>query len=140
MTQLFDQQTSDAEQIVVAWLTPIGRTAIKRRTTDPLPFRIVREVANFEDDLPVANYATVSVHTLASTESDCVAESKLTHQRMLWLVRNPQTEITVAGGIVTTEWVEVDHAPIWVDYENEQIFRKVGRYQLAVPFNESGGS
>lgn len=55
---------------------------------------------------------------------------------MSYLLHNPQTDVPlVGGGTGYVEWLDVDHGPIWVDYAKDQIFRKVSRYELALPYN-----
>ena len=101
-----------------------------------MPFGIVREVSNVEDYLQSVSKAIVSVHWLAGTDSDCTSVSRDGHRRMSYLLHNPQTDVPlVGGGTGYVEWLDVDHGPIWVDYAKDQIFRKVSRYELALPYN-----
>ncbi|BDY31410.1 hypothetical protein [Mycolicibacterium mageritense] len=139
--ELHDQEATEAELLVISWLTPFftelsGGVDIKRRAGNPLPFGLVREVSNVEDYLQSVSKAIVSVHWLAPTESDCTSVSRNGHRRMSYLLHNPQTDVPlVGGGTGYVEWLDVDHGPIWVDYAKDQIFRKVSRYELALPYN-----
>lgn len=142
--ELLDQDATDAERFVIAWLTPFvellsppGGVDIRRRSGDALPFAIVREAANSEDGQQMTAYPTVSVHWLAATESDCRSFSKDGHRRMLVLARDPLTVVDFGDGeSANAQWLETDHAPIWVDYRNDQIFRRVSRYRIALPFTD----
>lgn len=149
--ELHDQKTTAAELLVISWLTPFfadlqGKADIRRRAGDPLPFGIVREVSNTEDYLQSLSNAVVSVHWLAATAEDCTSVSGDGHRRMSYLLHNPQTDVPLnGGGTGYVEWLDVKHGPIWVDYArgalidvvpmNDQVFRKVSRYELALPYN-----
>lgn len=134
---LLDQDASDAEAAMISWLSARIVAAIKRDPDDPLPMAIVREITNTEDSQQISAYPVVSVHTLAGTEEECAAESKLNHRRILYLARNPETDIPVDGRIVNVEWLETVERPIWVPYaKNDKAYRKVARYRLGLPFTD----
>ncbi|MEE3066570.1 MAG: hypothetical protein VYA67_21955 [Actinomycetota bacterium] len=134
--ELLDQDTTEAEALGIAWLSARTTAAIRRDRDDPLPFAVVREVANTEDCQQIDSFPVLSVHTLAETEVACAREARLNHRRMLYLARNPDTDITVDGQTVNLLWLETVHGPIWLKYECDTVFRKVARYQLALPFTD----
>lgn len=137
---LHDKASTDSEQFVIAWLTPFfdelgGATDIKRRAGNPLPFGLVREVDNTENEQQISSYPLVSVHWLADTEDGCRALSRRGHRRMLMLAEDPLLEVDMGDGVMATlEWLETAEGPRWVDYNTDQIFRRVSRYRMGLPF------
>lgn len=135
MPDLYDQAPDDAEEVIIAWLKPLGRTAINRKTNDPLPFRVVRRVAGDEDEIQFSDNPVVSVHTFGASEQQTKDETRLTHRRMLLLARNPLEDIVLPGGrIANVEYLNVFESPTWSDYGDDNIFRKVARYQFGLSF------
>ena len=135
---LFEQCCEDAEELVIAWLTPLRRAARDRKTGDPLPFTLVTQAipGTENEEIGIAE-AIVSVHTLCDKALGRAAakdESKLTHRRMLELARGLDT-ITLNGGRpACVEYCTIFQPPIWVAYEDTQIYRKVGRYKLGLSY------
>lgn len=133
MTDLLAAEATDAEELIIAWLTPLGRTSFRRLAKDPLPFRVVRRVAGAEDEAESLDLPVVSVHTFcaASDPDAALDECRQTHQRMLYLARElPEIELS-GNRMACVEFLEVTEKPIWVDYTDD-ILRKVGRYQLGL--------
>jgi hypothetical protein len=136
VTVLIEQCAEDAEEVVQAWLSPLGRTGTKRVANDPLPFRLVRRVTGHEDvdlslDMPV-----VSVHTFALAADLPAAknEARLTHQRMMRLAHHAD-DITLSDGrLANVDYLEINESPIWEDYGDDLIVRKVGRYVLGLSY------
>ncbi|OFB37971.1 hypothetical protein BA059_16885 [Mycolicibacterium sp. (ex Dasyatis americana)] len=139
--ELHDQEATEGELLVISWLTPFfeelsGKADITRRSGDPLPFGLVREVSNTEDYLQSLTNVVVSVHWLAVSPEECTSVSRKGHRRMSVLLHKPQTDVPLnGGGTGYVEWLDVQHGPIWVEYANDQVFRKVSRYELAIPYN-----
>lgn len=126
----------DVEELMVAWLATLGRTAIERRANDPLPFRMVRRVAGGENVDEFADYPVVSVHTFAARTDPVAArdEAKATHDRMLLLGLDPSQNIELSDGrLANVDYLEVVEAPIWV-YFADNVLRKVGRYQIGLSY------
>ncbi len=124
----------DAEAAVVAWLTPLRRCAIKRKSTDPLPFTLVRAIAGEEGDL--AGSYVVSVRTLAALSADVFAAAEAaaaTHARMLLWSRTLDP-VTIDGRLVSPDFVKVFQTPLWVEYDDDQILCKLGRYDIGLTF------
>jgi len=137
MTEVFERANQDAEELVVAWLTPLGRTGIERRSGDELPFRLVTGVAGDEDvDLEIGA-AVVSVHTLCARSAGSVTarnEARLTHQRILQLAKYLDT-ITLADGTeASIDYLRIFQPPLWLPYGDDQILRKVGRYRIGLSY------
>lgn len=125
-----------AEQVVVSWLNPLGRTGTRRRSSDPIPFRLVTRIAGADIPDQGIDTAVVSVHTFAAGPEAAVAESQKTHRRMSILTRNPLTEFTILG---TSEVVTVDYCrtvmnPIEVEYDDPAVTRYVARYEIGLSY------
>jgi hypothetical protein len=142
MTDLAPDAATDSEAFVVAWLSPFfadlnGLAGIKRKSGDPLPFGLVREVDQHEYEQQLSSLPLVSVHWMAATEQDCIELARDGHRRMSVLALDPTTEVEVDGRVVVLEWLETVHAPIWVDYTTNQVFRKTSRYRMSLGFQEA---
>lgn len=143
MIELLDAAAEDVEELVVAWLTPLGRTSVTRKTGDTLPFRLVTHIAGSEDpDMELAS-PIVSVHTLCERNTDGVPdtgwesardEAKLTHRRMLELGRYRDTIALSDGREAAIDFLTVTESPRWEPFGDEQILRKVGRYQIGLSY------
>jgi hypothetical protein len=134
--ELIDEAAEDAEEVTVAWLTPLLRSASIRRAGDPLPFAIVTHIGGPESIDESTSDPIVSVHTLCDKslgEDAALAQCKLTHRRMLHLGRHLDDITLTDGRIVNVDYLNVVESPIWV-YYSDQILRKVGRYQLGLSF------
>ena len=92
---LLDEVAPSAEVVVVSWLTPLGRAGTRRKSNDPIPFRLVTRFAGADDPERGSDTAVVSVHTFADGPEAAVSESQLTHRRMSLLTRNPLTTISL---------------------------------------------
>ena len=133
---LVEQAADDAEEVVVAWLTPLGRTGVRRLAGDPLPFRLVRRVTGHDDVDMSIDHAVVSVHTFASSADWPAAKNAalLTHQRMLRLAHHADSITLFDGTLANVDYLDVNESPIWVDYANDQVIRKVGRYEIGLSY------
>lgn len=134
--ELLDECAEDAEELVIAWLTPLGATGSARQA-DTLPFRLVRHITGIEDaDLGLAD-PVVSVHTLCSKALGWDAakvEANKTHRRMLYLARYRDPITMSDAREAAVDYVTVTETPIWVGFENTTILRKVGRYQIGLTY------
>lgn len=138
--EVYPYGPDDVEAVVVAWLTPLRRTAITRAAGDELPFTLVRCVAGSEE-LFFAD-PVVSVHTLcdrASGEAAAAAEAQSTHQRMLQLKNTIDWTIVLPNGReAAVDYVTVTESPRWEQY-SDQILRKVGRYEIGLTYTDQPG-
>lgn len=126
----------------MAWLVGqfgAGGVGGRRPTAASLPYRMVTLVTGTETVTKTQRCATVSVHTFADSYDSAEAESDLTHQRMVTLgppLFAPQ-QVTITRGDGSTQVVEprsvtCTQIPVWADYEDDLIFRFVGRYEICV--------
>ena len=124
----------DVESAVVAWLTPLRRCAIERKSTDPLPFTLVREITGEEGES--AGSYVVSVRTFVTRKSGVSVAAQAaaeTHARMLLWSRTLDP-VTINGRLVSPDFVKVFQTPTWVDYDDHQILCKLGRYDIGLTF------
>lgn len=100
---------------------------------------MVSVVAGTETDDKVRQRAIVSVHTFADSMDTAEWAAQITHQRMLLLgppLAAPQA-VTITLPDNTTRVVKPDsivtnQIPLWADYEDDEIFRFVARYEIWV--------
>lgn len=135
MTPVSDLLPADVEQIIVAWLAPLGRAAITRRAGDPLPFRLVRAVAGVETS--TSGEYVVSVRTLcakAAGELAAAAASRETHARMLHLAATVAPVTLADGTVVGIDYLKVFEPPMWRPFDDDQILCKLVRYDVGLTF------
>lgn len=122
---------ADAEDVIIAWLAPLGVVSAERPAGDVLPYRLVTRVAG--SDNRITDSAVVSVHTFAATITAAATEARATHHRMLSL--GPQDDVVMPDStIVRVECVDTHQGPLWVDYEDDTIKRYVARYEINLRF------
>lgn len=135
-TPLAAYAPEDIETALVAWLTPLRRTAIERKAGDPLPFTLVNMVTGTEDNRMGVARQVVSVHTMTARPSngsltEIRDETLKTHRRMLYLQEEPR--ITIGARTIGVLFVEVVEAPR-SEFYSDNILRKVGRYRIGLPY------
>jgi hypothetical protein len=133
---LGEEMADDAEEIIVNWLIPLRPSASVRLITDPLPFTLVTHITGSECEEESHSEPVVSVHTLCDKLTGFTAvknECRLTHQRMLRLARHID-DIPISGRIANVEYVDVTESPIWVEYGDDAILQKVGRYRIGLTY------
>lgn len=135
---LWPECCEDAEELIVAWMQPLRRSSVNRRSGDPLPFTLITEaIPGQEDEQNGIAEAIVSVHTLCDKELGRAAakeEAKKTHRRMLELSRGLDTITLTDGRLACVEYCTIFQRPIWVSFEDTQIIRKVGRYRIGLSY------
>jgi hypothetical protein len=129
---------NDIEEVVVAWLTPLLRAGVARELDDPLPFALIHHVAGPENIEKQTADPVVSVHTLCDRSLGYGAAMRIAaqvHRRMtLW--GRYHDPITLTSGLeADIDYVNVFEAPVWQVFEDIQILRKVGRYQIGLSYN-----
>lgn len=135
MTEVLNEAPDDAEEVFIAWLKPLRRTANTRPSGAPLPFTLVTLVAGDEVDGYLD--AVVSVSTLCREslgEDNANDESKLTHQRIMLLSRYLEDVVLFDGRKATIDYVTCTETPRWAPYGDDQILRKVGRYGIGLAY------
>lgn len=134
---LLDQHAEDVEELLLAWYAPLGALGMSRKTGDPLPFTLIRAVTGTENpDIGTAD-PVASVHTLCDKSlgwAAAKAAADMRHRRMLELARYLDTITMSDGRLASVDYVTVFQSPIWVDYEDTQIIRKVGRYTVGLSY------
>lgn len=126
----------DIETALVAWLTPLRRTAIERKAGDPLPFTLVNMITGTEDNRMGIARQVVSVHTMTARPAngsltEIRDEAAKTHRRMLQLNVDPR--ITVGNRVVGVLYCEVVESPR-SEWYSDNILRRVGRYRIGLPY------
>lgn len=135
--EVLNEAPDDAEEVVIAWLTPLRRTAQTRRSGEVLPFTLVSHLTGTEDVCNFYADDVVSVHTLCDKglgEDNAKDEADATHRRMLLLGRYLPDVVLTDGRIATIDYCDVFERPKWVPYGDDQILRKVGRYKLGLSY------
>lgn len=133
---VLDESTDDVEEVLVAWLEPLRRTAAVRRAGDELPFTLVHHIDGTEKPQEFTADEVVSVHTLcdrADGEAAAAREAKLTHRRMLLLAKTLPAITLTDGRQASVDFVQVVETPHWEPYSNE-ILRKVARYGIGLSY------
>jgi len=137
MATLLDQAPDDVEEAVIVWLSSLGRAAITRRSTDPLPFRLVRHITGDEKvDEGVADQV-VTVRTLCDKtlgEDAARDECQKTHRAMLTIARELPDILLSNGRNATIDYLKVFESPRWIEYENDQVLCKLARYQIGLSY------
>jgi hypothetical protein len=135
---LADQDPEDSEEVVIAWMTPLLRTSNSRRAGDVLPFCVVNQVAGTENIEEGTAAPIVSVHWLTAKmlgRNNLKAQAKAGHKRMIRLGIHCDTITLTDGRKVGVDYVDVVEQPINVDYQDDLIIRKVGRYEIGLTYN-----
>jgi len=136
VTVLLGWEAPPGGEMLIAWLTPIGRAGAKRKSGDVLPYYMVNRVAGPDDK--VTDYGTYSVHSFAASYTAAEDAARLAHRRILALgpPLAPQRRVTISGGrIVQADRVMTDQAPFWLKYSDEvNLERFVARYDIDLRF------
>jgi hypothetical protein len=130
--ELLPYGPADIETIVVAWLTPLRRTAVVRDLDDPLPMCVVQKLSSKEDLEESTSDSVIQVDTLCDKNlgEDAARDEKIkTHQRMLQLGRYLETQGTI-------DWMTVFESQRREPYGNDQIIRYCARYQFGQTYEE----
>lgn len=133
MTETLDEAPPNAEELLVAWLRPLGRAGTRRLAGDTVPFRQVKRVtgAAVDDqiDIPVC-----SVHVF-DTPDQIIASVKETEGRMRWLIRHPLTKVNLSNGdVANVSYCEEVEGFNEQPYGDPGIIRHVARYRIGLDF------
>lgn len=127
----------DAMEILIAWMSPLRRTAEERIAGDVLPFTLISHVGGTENEEEGTAAPILSVHTLtdkALGRANMTVESKATHRRVLRLARHVDPITLTDGRPVGIDYIDVIESPLYVPYGDDQILRKVGRYEVGLTY------
>ncbi len=139
-TELLDEEPDDAETAVIAWLAPNlaeGHIGNARRSGDPLPYYVVIHLDSEECVEEGSADALVSVHVLTHKSAGQEAsrdEASRMHRRMLQQARYLEDVDLGGGRLATIESISVFKSPKREDYGDEQILRRVGRYNIGLSY------
>jgi len=133
--ELLDSEALDGEQVLVAWLQPLRATAIARVTGDPLPVTLIGQVGGHEDPIYGTADLMLQVDTLTDRNLGYEAartEMRLTKRRMNQLIVHNDTFTLVDGTEVGVDYCSVAESPRFLLYEDAQILRTMGRYDIGL--------
>jgi hypothetical protein len=134
--EILDEDVDDDEAVVIAWLNPLlpeGHVSNERKPGGPLPYYMVTHLEDNESVEESTVDSLISVHVLTHKSAGQVAnrdEARTMHRRMLLLARYLEDVALPGGDIATIDFVKVSMRPRREDYGDEQILRRVGRYNL----------
>ena len=135
-TETLDEDVDDDEIVLIAWLKdllPEGHVANTRKPGGPLPYYLVNHLdANESVDESTVD-TLISVHVLTHKSAGEVAslnEATTMHNRMLLLARYLEDVPLPGGRTATIDFVNVAMPPKREDYGDEQILRRIARYNL----------
>lgn len=138
--ELLVEAAEDAETVVIAWLKPLlsdGSVRNVRRSGGPLPFILVNHLKTIECVEESQADALVSVHVLthkASGELDSLEKTNDMHRRMLLLARYLEDVDLGGGRKASIDYVDVAEAPKREPFGDDQILRRVGRYNIGLSY------
>lgn len=129
-------------RVAVAWLVAqfgAGGAGARRPTAAVLPYRMVTLVTGSERQDKTNRCGTVSVHTFADSYDAAEDASDITDQRMTMMgppLYAPQQVTIIRGNgspqVVEPRSITTTQIPVWADYQDDLIFRFVGRYEICV--------
>lgn len=137
--EILDEGVDDAEEVLIAWLKPLRplATGNTRRSGAPLPYTLVTHLMGNESIEESNADPIVSVQTLCDKnlgQSAFKVESQRTHRRMMLLARYNEDVVLDDGRIASIDYVQVTEMPRTEPYGDDQILRKIGRYQLGLSY------
>lgn len=140
--ELLDEDVDDAEEVFISWLTPLYDTPshvanTRRSGVDPLPFVLVNHLDSNENVEEFTVDALVSVHILTHKSAGEVAssdEASRVHRRILLLARYLENVDLAGGRTATIDFVKVFKRPKREPYGDDQILRRLGRYNLGLSY------
>lgn len=132
-----DQDTEDGEELLIAWLSPLLRTGAERKAGDVLPYCLVNQVGGTENIEEGTAAPLLSVHVFTARplgRNNMKLQARAVHARMIRLGQHCDFITLTDGRQVGVDYVEVAEKMIDVDYQNDQILRKVGRYEIGLTY------
>lgn len=137
MATLLYQAPDDIEEAVIVWLSSLSRAAVIRRVDDPLPFRVVRNIAGEEKVDEGTAETVVQIRTLCDRALGVDAarnECDKTHRAMLTIARELPDIPLSNGRNATLDYLKVFESPHWFEYENDEVLAKLARYQIGLSY------
>lgn len=136
-----EQEPEDVEELLIAWLSPLRRTGNERIAGEVLPYTLVHQVGGEENMDEGTAAPMVSIHTMTNKRlgrANMKTEAKATHNLMLRLGMHCDAIQLSDGRLVGVDYVQVIESPIYTPYNDEQILRKVGRYEIGLTYASVG--
>ena len=134
--EILDEYVDDDEAILLAWLKdlqPEGHMGVTRKPGGPLPYYLINHLdANESVDESTVD-TLISVHVLTHKSAGQVAnrdEADTVHNRILLLARYLEDVSLPGGRTATIDYVNVAMPPKREDYGDEQILRRISRYNF----------
>ena len=141
--ELLEEGPDDGETVAISWLSglhPAGHVANTRRSGGPLPFILVNGLGGTENVEESYFNELVSIHVLThktAGEIDSRDETDRMHRRMLLLARYLEDVDLADGRKATIAFVKVAMHPRREPYGDDQILRRVGRYEIGLDYAET---
>ena len=118
-----------SEEFVIAylkqWLTNV-RTEMP--TNPPFPFYLVNRLSGGDD--MISDYPTLSIHCFHTSRQLASDAADAMHAKMRTLTA--KSGVLVRGVRYGVDYIEVVETPMWVDYNDPNIKRYVGRYKFGL--------
>lgn len=134
MTEMYGYAPPSGIEILIAWLSELaGETRDYRPPgANVWPWRMVTRIPGGNGDR-ITDSGLYAVHTFHQTLALADQYAWETHRRILALgpPMTSQKTVVISTGTATVDRVEVEQAPVWVDYVDDgSIYRLVGRYLI----------
>lgn len=94
----------------------------------PFPFYLVNRVSGGDD--MISDYPTVSIHAFNTNRLAASDAADAMHAKMKALTA--KTTVVVRGVNCGIDYIEVVESPMWIDYNDPNIKRYVGRYKFGL--------
>jgi hypothetical protein len=132
--ELAGRAAPDVEELVVAWLAPVVRSAVERRPGDPLPFCVVQRVAGGDDPDRGHDEPIVQLDYLAEGVEAASAGANLVHRRMTYWARTLAAVAMHDGCLVNPDYLDTLFSAERMPYAHDRIVRYVARYQVGLSY------
>lgn len=134
MTDLYDQDAPDDEDLVTCWLQPVMRTAVEHDLGGELPFCEVTRIDGADDPDCGTDDPVIQLDFYAEGAKAAKDASKLGHRRMLYLIHNCPI-VTLSDGVaVSVDFGEPLIKAFRMPFEHDRIVRYTARYKLGTSY------
>jgi hypothetical protein len=117
----------DSEVFMVAYLSPLGNVSVELPNDPPLPFYQLWRITGSDDG--VTDCGTVQVNIFGDSRNSARIAAREMHARMLAL--SPKITVETDKGPACIDHRRTILAPAYLDYQDENLWRYVARYELA---------
>jgi len=140
VADLLGQDAPDVEDFIACAMAPVMRCATERDSDDELPFCVVTRIAGPDDpdcgtDDPVVQLEFFDKARDGLSKAQAAGETKNRgHRRMTKLARD-FVDVTMSdGSTANATYVITTLKPVRMPYQDDQIVRYVGRYQVGLSY------